>query len=130
MKIIKKITTFQIVCCSVLAFMSIALSEFSLAKALATNDIAKFFSSDGIHVTKALYPKAETARQMLDTQNMVGGVNKFEHLSSLTPNDFQPVVRMNRDACYSKAVVDVSQGATITLPKVPEGMYLSMQPVT
>ena len=31
---------------------------------------------------------------------------------------------------YSFAVVDVSKGATITMPKVPEGKYISVQPVT
>jgi hypothetical protein len=130
MTVLDKLTKFQIVCCLVLLLMSIALSQLSLAKVPITNDIAKFFSSDGINVTKALYPRVETARQMLDTQNIAGGVNKFGHLSSLTPTDFQPVVRMNRDAYYSKAVVDVSQGATVTLPKIPDGLYMSMQPVT
>jgi hypothetical protein len=130
MKLISKLTQFQVVCCSVLLLMSTAFSELSLAEAQTNNDIAKFFSSDGINVTKALYPRTETARQMLDTQNIAGGVNKFGHLSSLTPTNFQPVVRMNRDAYYSKAVVDVSQGATVTLPKMPDGLYMSMQPVT
>ncbi|MEM9396198.1 MAG: DUF1214 domain-containing protein, partial [Pseudomonadota bacterium] len=50
--------------------------------------------------------------------------------SQLTPTEDQPVVRMNRDSFYSSVVVDVSQGATITLPDIPDGKYLSMQPVT
>ena len=37
---------------------------------------------------------------------------------------------MNRDAYYSKAVVDVSKGGTVTLPNVPEGTYMAMQPLT
>ena len=41
-----------------------------------------------------------------------------------------PVVRMNRDTYYSFAVVDVSKGATVTVPEVPEGKYISVQPVT
>ena len=94
-----------------------------------TDDISAFFSSKGLIATKAMYPKLETARQMLDTQSLVG-VNKFGHIPQLTPTDSQPVVRMNRDAYYSKAVVDVSKGATITLPKLPDGMYMSMQPIT
>jgi hypothetical protein len=94
-----------------------------------TDDVSQFFADDGLIVTKALYPRAETARQMLDTQSLVG-INQFGHLSQLIPTDWQPVVRMNRDAYYSKVVVDVSQGATITLPSVPEGTYMSMQPVT
>ena len=94
-----------------------------------TDDIEQFFAADGTAVTKALYPRAETARQILEAQSMVG-VNKFLHIPTLTPTERQPVVRMNRDAYYSKAVVNVSEGATITLPDVPEGAYMSMQPVT
>ena len=37
---------------------------------------------------------------------------------------------MNRDTFYSFAVVDVSAGASITIPPVPEGKYVSIQPVT
>ena len=37
---------------------------------------------------------------------------------------------MNRDTYYSFAVVDVSSGATITMPEVPEGKYISVQPGT
>jgi hypothetical protein len=94
-----------------------------------TDNIDKFFSKNGVTVTKALYPRAETARQILETQADVG-VNKFSHIAVLAPTDDQPVVRMNRDAYYSKAVVNVSKGATITLPSVPEGTYMTMQPVT
>ena len=94
-----------------------------------TDDIEQFFSANGTAVTKALYPRAETARQILEAQSIVG-VNKILHMPTLTPTDNQPVVRMNRDAYYSKAVVNVSEGATITLPDVPEGSYMSMQPVT
>nr|WP_283104507.1 hypothetical protein [Shewanella olleyana] len=37
---------------------------------------------------------------------------------------------MNRDTYYSLAVVDVSKGASITIPRLPEGKYVSVQPVT
>ncbi|QUM85417.1 DUF1214 domain-containing protein [Moritella sp. 28] len=96
---------------------------------IATN-IEQFFSPKGLIVTKEYYPVAESARQMLETQKKAGGVNRFEHLSQLTRTSMQPVVRMNRDAYYSKAVIDVSAGASITLPEVPKGRYFSMQPVT
>ncbi|MEM1401867.1 MAG: DUF1254 domain-containing protein [Pseudomonadota bacterium] len=89
-----------------------------------------YFSETGSTVTEKTYPKAETARQMLRAQAGAGGVNRFIHRPQLTPTNDQPVVRMNRDSYYSSAVVDVSKGATVTLPDVPEGKYLSMQPVT
>jgi hypothetical protein len=37
---------------------------------------------------------------------------------------------MNRDTYYSFAVVDVSAGASITIPSLPDGKYVSVQPVT
>jgi hypothetical protein len=43
MKLISKLTQFQVFCCLVLLLMSTAFSELSLAKAQATNDIAEFF---------------------------------------------------------------------------------------
>ena len=45
---------------------------------------------------------------------MAGGVNRLFHFRRPTPLDLQNVVRMNRDTLESMAVVDTSQGATIT----------------
>ncbi|MEO0632409.1 MAG: DUF1254 domain-containing protein [Planctomycetota bacterium] len=80
-------------------------------------------------VTAASYPTDETSRQMLVTQSKVG-VNNPLHRRALTPTDSQPVVRMNRDTYYSMCVVNVSEGATITIPEVPEGKYVSIMGVT
>jgi len=88
-----------------------------------------FFSPAGRVVTPETYPTDETSRQMLKTQDKVG-INEFQHFRQLTPTDNQPVVRMNRDTYYSNAVVDVSKGAKITMPEIPEGKYISVQPVT
>lgn len=90
---------------------------------------AAFFSETGKTVTAASYPTDETSRQILKSQELVG-VNNFNHKPQLTPTDNQPVVRMNRDTYYSMAVIDVSKGATITMPEIPEGKYMSIQPVT
>lgn len=88
-----------------------------------------FFSESGGIVTTESYPRDETSRQLLKGQSEVG-VNKFKHERELTPTDRQPVVRMNRDTYYSKAVVNVSKGATITMPEIPEGKYMSVEGVT
>lgn len=88
-----------------------------------------FFSPQGETVTSASYPTDETSNQLLKNQD-IAGVNNLHHKRQLTPTDQQPVVRMNRDTYYSMAVVDVSKGATITMPEVPEGKYISVQPVT
>lgn len=90
---------------------------------------AEFFSPDGRMVTPESYPKDETSRQFLKAQDQ-GGINKFNHKRVLTSTENQPVVRMNRDTYYSMALVDVSKGATVTMPEIPEGKYMSVQPVT
>ena len=96
-------------------------------EAITTEDA--FFAENGSIVTPESYPTDETSRQMLKSQDLVG-VNKFAHKPQLTPTDNQPVVRMNRDTYYSMAVIDVSNGASITMPEIPEGKYMSIQPVT
>lgn len=95
----------------------------------SASTVNEFFSQNGELVTVASYPTDETSHQMLKNQQSAG-INKFLHKRQLTPTDKQPVVRMNRDTYYSFAVVDVSQGATVTMPEVPEGKYISVQPVT
>lgn len=97
--------------------------------ALEVNVESQYFSDDGIHASEANYPELESARQFLKNQELVG-VNKFLHKRKLTPTDQQPVVRMNRDTYYSMAVIDVSEGATVTMPDIPEGKYMSIQGIT
>ena len=101
----------------------------SAAWAEPVSSVDKFFRSGGVVTTPETYPTIETARQLLLAQERAK-VNLFAHTRKLTPTDDQPVVRMNRDTYYSFAVVDVSKGATVTLPPVPEGKYISVQPVT
>ena len=91
--------------------------------------IADFFQPDGMTATAENYPTLETSRQLLAAQGRAA-VNQIAHNRKLTPTDDQPVVRMNRDTYYGFAVVDVSAGASITIPPVPEGKYVSVQPVT
>ncbi len=111
----------------------IALISTMVASAAAlaepVDNLGDFFSPQGVTVTKASYPTDETSHQLLKNQDL-SGVNTFQHKRKLTPTDDQPVVRMNRDTYYSFAVIDVSEGATITMPKIPEGKYISVQPVT
>jgi len=58
--------------------------------------------------------------------SLAGGVNKFYHFREPTPIDNQPTIRMNRDTLYSAAVVDISEGATLTLPDVGERYMTAM----
>ena len=71
------------------------------------------------------YVRAETARMFGRTLAMSGGVNEWVHLRVPTPLDTQPVIRMQRDTLYSAAIVDISEGAMLTLPN-PGDRYMSV----
>ena len=62
------------------------------------------------------FVRAETAAQFDRVIKMTGGINTFLHLREPTPLDKQTVIRMNRDTIYSAAIVDISEGATLTVP--------------
>ena len=117
----KKTTTL-----SVMAALLLTTSAYSADMATSKKD---FFSDNGKVVTAASYPTDETSHQMLNNQDQVG-VNKFWHKRQLSPTDKQTIVRMNRDTYYSFALIDVSKGATITMPEIPAGKYISIQPIT
>jgi hypothetical protein len=74
------------------------------------------------------FVRAETAAQLDRFVKSAGGVNKFSHNYEPTPLDKQSVIRMNRDTLYSFAVVDISKGASITLPD-PGERYMSLMVV-
>ena len=57
-------------------------------------------------------------------QAQAGGVNRWFHYREPTPVDQQTVIRMNRDTLYSAAVVDISAGASLTIPDAG-GRYVS-----
>ncbi|WP_232331302.1 DUF1214 domain-containing protein [Agromyces laixinhei] len=67
---------------------------------------------------------AETHRMMRDLQGNAQGVNRFLHNRAPAVIDQQTVIRLNRDTLYSFAVVDISAGATLTIPE-HSGRYLS-----
>lgn len=81
---------------------------------------------EAIKVTPETYIRAETDRQFRQINGMSGGMNRLYPFRVPTPLDKQNVVRMNRDTLYSMGVVDTSDGATITVPEIPEGRYASV----
>jgi hypothetical protein len=74
------------------------------------------------------FVRAETHRMMADLQRDAGGVNRFEHNRAPASVEKQTVIRMNRDTLYSFAVVDISEGAALTVPDAGE-RYLSVMVV-
>lgn len=81
-----------------------------------------------ITVNNDNFVRAETDRMFADIQGASGGVNRWHHLRAPTAIDEQTVIRMNRDTLYSMAVVDISQGATVTIPDAGD-RYLSVMVV-
>jgi hypothetical protein len=71
---------------------------------------------------------AETAALFDRVVANAGGVNRFFHLREPAPLDKQTVIRMNRDTIYSSALVNISQGATLTVPDAG-GRYMSIMVV-
>ena len=76
-------------------------------------------------VTPETFIRAETDQTFSNTLKLSGAVNKFYHFRSVTPLDNQTVIRMNRDVLYSAGVVDTEDGATLTIPEMPDGRYAS-----
>ncbi len=69
-----------------------------------------------VPVTVENFVRAETGRMFASLQRDAGGVNRLKHNRAPTPIDNQPVIRMNRDTLYSSAILDISEGATVTVP--------------
>jgi hypothetical protein len=63
------------------------------------------------------FTRAETDRMFAALAQQAGGVNQLHHNRVPTPLDQQPVIRMNRDTLYSLAIVDLQDGATLTVPQ-------------
>ena len=81
-----------------------------------------------IPVTEDNFARAETDRMFAALQADAGGVNRWNH--NRTPADVhhQTVIRLNRDTLYSFAVVDITEGAVVTIPDAGE-RYLSVMVV-
>jgi hypothetical protein len=62
------------------------------------------------------FARAESDRLFASFVAEAGGVNRFAHRPAPTSVDRQPVIRMNRDTLYSAAIVDISDGAAVTIP--------------
>ena len=113
----------------VMNFQSIATKSrgaFFITVSLLFGQFA--FAADApIQVNVDNFVRAETASQfdrLLETY--VGGkVNTWAHIQTPAPIDNQTVIRMNRDTLYSAIIVDISKGATLTIPDTGD-RYMSI----
>ncbi|WP_136709653.1 DUF1254 domain-containing protein [Agromyces sp. H66] len=80
------------------------------------------------HVNVDNFAHAETSRMFAAIAAQAGGSGRWSHNRTPTPLDNQPVIRQNRDTIYSTVIVDVSKGATLTIPDAGD-RYLSVMVV-
>ena len=73
-------------------------------------------SSEEIPITVDNFIRAASDFELGKYESLAGGGNRFLHFREPTPIAQQSTIRMNRDTLYSAAVVDISAGATVTLP--------------
>ena len=62
------------------------------------------------------YVQAKSSLHFDGVLKRSGGINKWSHGRAHTPLDQQRITRMNRDTLYSSAVIDISKGATFSIP--------------
>jgi hypothetical protein len=79
-----------------------------------------------VHVLS--YVRAKTAIQFAKYQASAGDINRFSHRRDVIDVDYKGSKRVNRDTLYSGAIVDISKGASITLPDAGD-RYMSVQVV-
>lgn len=85
---------------------------------------AAMIAAREIPVTIDTFARAATDIEFDKYVSLAGGVNRLYHFREPTPIDNQPTVSMNRDTLYSTAIVDISEGAILTLPDAG-GRYMS-----
>lgn len=72
-------------------------------------------TSSVIPVTEENFAHAESSLYFQKQQDKFP-VNQWQHVRQMADKDHQDIIRMNADTAYSIAIVDVSEGATISLP--------------
>jgi hypothetical protein len=92
------------------------LYSLSLAVAMTALSVPFAANAEAITINVDNFDRAQTDMEFDGIIKLAGGINKLHNNRTPTPIDKQNVIRMNRDTLYSLAVVDISDGATITLP--------------
>jgi len=90
--------------------------KFAIVISIFTCSVTVVQADEPVKVNVDNFARAETAFQFDRALGLTGGINKWFHMRSPVPLDKQNVIRMNRDTLYSAAVVDISKGATFTMP--------------
>ncbi|MCB1846100.1 MAG: DUF1214 domain-containing protein [Halieaceae bacterium] len=100
----------------------VAAAAFVVSAFLASSAFAE---KTPIKVNVDNFARAQADHEFAGFAKRAGGTNKFMINRSPTPIDDQNVIRMNRDTLYSLAVVNISRGATVTMPDAGK-RYMSL----
>lgn len=90
-------------------FISTVVTFILGMSAAAADEISILVNADN-------YARAEAAFQFEGMHKRSGGINKLAHVRQPIPLDRQRNMQMNRDTIYSSAVVDISEGASLSFP--------------
>lgn len=93
---------------------------------MSTNTVEGLIENVEVPITADNFVRAATDLELQKYVSLAGGINRFFHFREPTPVENQPTIRMNRDTLYSTAVVDISEGATLTLPDVGDRYMTAM----
>ena len=107
---------------------TVAQCLFTVSMAISSPFVVAAQPDEPVIVNVDNFVRAETAAQIDRGLKSSGGVNKWWHIRQPTPLDKQTVIRMNRDTLYSSVIVDISKGATLTIPDSGE-RYMSVMVV-
>ena len=107
-----------------IAVFTTGLSSAPAIAQFADDNLDALVDAREIPVTIDNFIRAATDIEFGKYVALAGGVNKFYHFRDLMPVDAQTTISANRDTLYSTAIIDISEGATFTLPDVGD-RYMS-----
>ncbi len=79
-------------------------------------------ADDHVRVDALSFVRAESDTYFDSLLATAGGLGRWHQIREPAPVDKQLVVRMNRDTLYSSVIVDISEGAELTMPET-DGRY-------
>ena len=90
------------------------------------NGLSEGFVTEEIMVTPENFKTAATHWEFTKYLPKIGSVNKFGHARAPYPTDIRATVRPNRDTLYSIAIVDITEGATLSIPDMGDRYVSAM----
>lgn len=110
--------------------LTLSLSALFVAGVVATNVHAEGVQanrlSPEVMVTPENFKTAATHWEFTKYLPKTGGMNQFGHIKEPYPADVKATVRPNRDTLYSIAIIDITEGATLSIPEMGDRYVSAM----